>query len=116
MLEQRLEQEVLVAGQVERLAAEQDTRLVRAQFEACSSGRCSLRRQSPQHDPDARHQLARGKRLGDVVIGADFQADDAVDLVAARGQENHRHVRELAQLAAYFEAVHVGQADVEHNQ
>src|SRR2546427_8230315 len=35
---------------------------------------------------DARQQLADGKRLGDIIVGAELEADDFVDLLAARGQ------------------------------
>ena len=33
---------------------------------------------------NARHQFARLERFGQVVIGAHFEADDAIDRVAAR--------------------------------
>ena len=38
--------------------------------------------------------------LGRVIVGADFQADDAVDLLAQRGQHDDRHLRIGAQVAA----------------
>jgi hypothetical protein len=31
---------------------------------------------------DPAHQLARAERFGEIVVGADFQADDPVDLSA----------------------------------
>src|SRR5258705_6307048 len=34
-----------------------------------------------QHRPDARQKFSRTERLGDVVVGAQFQPDDRVDLV-----------------------------------
>ena len=50
------------------------------------------RRTPPQHRLDARHELARIERLREVVVGADFEPDDAVDVVAFRGQHDDRHV------------------------
>ena len=69
-----------------------------------------------QHDLDARQQLARVERLGQVVVGAHLQADDAVGLVAARGQHDHRDFRLRAQLAAQRQPVVAGQHHVEHDQ
>eukprot|EP01133_Synstelium_polycarpum_P010450 gene10449-12166_t len=111
------------------LAVEQHPRLQRAQLEArgrrsqswAGYRHASLARglrgtRAAQDDADARHQFARRKRLGDVIVGADFQAHDAVDFIAAGGQEDHRHVGKLAQPAARFQAAHVRQSDVEHHQ
>ena len=60
-------------------------------------------------------ELARAERLGDVVVGAELEAEDAVDLAVAGGEEQHRHVARGAQSAAHLEAVDVGQADVEQH-
>jgi hypothetical protein len=38
-------------------------------------------------------QLARLEGLGQVVVGAEFQADHAVHQLAARGEHQHRHCR-----------------------
>ena len=60
---------------------------------------------------------SRGReRLGDVVVGAQLEAEHAVDLAVAGGEEQHRHVLVGADAAAHLEAVDVGQADVEHHQ
>jgi hypothetical protein len=58
------------------------------------SGRCRAvaARAAPQDGAHARQQLARGEGLGDVVVGAELEADHAVDLVAARSEEEHRHL------------------------
>ena len=50
------------------------------------------RRAAPQHRLDARDELARIERLREVVVGADFEPDDAVDVVAFRGEHDDRHV------------------------
>ncbi len=76
------------------------------------------RRAAPAQDAaHARDQLARRERLGDVVVGAELEADDAVDLVAARSEEDDRHVAvRLAQAPEDLEPARIGQADVEDHQ
>ncbi len=71
---------------------------------------------APQHGLHASGQLARAERLGHVVVGAELEAGDAVGLVVARGQHDHRQARAGADAAADLEAVDAGQADVEHDQ
>ena len=65
---------------------------------------------------DARHQLARGERLGDVVVGAQLQAEDLVELLAARRQHDDRDVALGADALADLEPVEPGQHQVEHHQ
>ena len=72
---------------------------------------------APQHGLDPGHHLARREGLGQVVVAADLQPDDPVDLVVARGHEQHRRpVAALAQPPAQLDAVEVGQPDVEDDQ
>jgi hypothetical protein len=52
-----------------------------------------------QHGAHARQQLARLEGFGQVVVGAHFQADDAVHRVALGGQHDHRHARRIARQA-----------------
>ena len=71
----------------------------------------------PQHGPHPGDQLARIERLAEIVVGADLKADDAVDVLFQRGQENDGHVRALgAQIPAHIEPRAVGQHDVEHDE
>ena len=72
---------------------------------------------SPQHGLDARHELARVERLGQVIVGAHLETDDAVDVLALRGQhdDGHRFARR-AQAAAYREPVLAGQHEVEDHE
>ena len=44
-----------------------------------------------QHRMDARHEFARIEGLGQVVVGADLQADDAVHVVALGGEHDDGH-------------------------
>src|SRR5581483_10819548 len=71
---------------------------------------------TPQDGADAGHQLARVEGLGKIIVGAEFQADDAVDILAARREHDHGHFAFAAQLTEYLEAIHAGEHDVEHHQ
>ena len=72
---------------------------------------------APQERLDPAHQLAQPERLGQVVVGAELEADDLVDLVVARRQDEDRHLGAgRAEAAEDLEAVHAGQADVEHDE
>jgi hypothetical protein len=59
---------------------------------------------------------ASSSRLREVVVGAHFQPDDAIGLLAARGEQDDRHARAGAQVAAQLEAVVPGQHQVEDHQ
>ena len=65
---------------------------------------------------DAAHELARGERLGDVVVGAELEAEDAVDLVAARGQHDDGDVGGGAQVRAMSSPDLPGKHDVEDDE
>ena len=69
-----------------------------------------------QHALHAREQLAQVERLADVVVGAHFQPDDAVDHLARRGDHDDRHLVALAQPAREREAVFAGQSHVEQHE
>jgi len=64
---------------------------------------------------NARDELAEPEGLHDVVVGAEFEADDPVHLLRTRGHDDDRHVGTGAQLAAHVEAVDVGEAEVEQH-
>ena len=68
---------------------------------------------------DAGHQFARAERLGDVVVAADFKAENAIDLIGSRRQKNDRRAREfggLADLPAKIEPILPGQHHVQHDE
>ena len=71
---------------------------------------------APQDRAQPRQQFARLERLRQIVVGADLEPDHAVHGVAARGQHQDRHVGGLADAAADFEPVGVGQHQVEHQR
>ena len=66
---------------------------------------------------DPAHELAQAERLGQVVVGAELEPDDLVDLVVAGGQHEDRHLGAgRPQPAQDLEAVHPGQAHVEDDE
>ena len=69
-----------------------------------------------QMGAQAGEQHVDAERLGDVVVGARFEAEDGVGIGIGGGQHDHRRAHALAahQLAE-LAAVHVGQADVEQH-
>ena len=74
-------------------------------------------RSTSAHDgPHARHELARGERLDHVVVGAELEADDPVDLLTARGQHDDRNVGLGPDQAAEVSSVPVGEHHVQQDQ
>ena len=57
--------------------------------------RAARRLRAAEHRAHARQQLARVERLGQVVVGAELEADDLVDVVALGGEHDHRQRRQL---------------------
>ena len=75
--------------------------------------------EAAQHGFHAGNEFARAERLGDVVVGAEFESEDAVGFAAFRGQKNYRdrgQACSLADGAAEFEAVFAGDHDVENEE
>ncbi len=75
--------------------------------------------QAAQQGLDAGLQLARLEGLGQVVVGTEFEAEDAVHRFAAGRQHQHRQALVLAfaaQLAAEVQAIAIGQHQVEHEE
>ena len=110
----------LAAGQLAPHAA--DAHLARAAIDgqALEAQRLGARRRRPPRAPQdraqARQHLARVERLRQVIVGAELQPHDAVQVVAARGQHQHRHVGLRADAAADLEPVHVGQHHVQDHR
>ena len=61
-------------------------------------------------------ELGEGERLGHVVVGADAEADDLVQLAVARAQHQHGGRGLLAEDAADLEAAELGEHQVEHDE
>src|SRR6478752_6248126 len=62
---------------------------------------------SAGHRVDARDHLAKAERLDYVVVRAELEPDDAVDLLSTRGDDDDRDIRPLAELSAHGEAVDI---------
>ena len=69
-----------------------------------------------QDSAHPRHHFARRERLQDVIVRPHLQADDAVGLLVAAGQHDHRDVRARPQAAQEVEAASVGQNEVEDDE
>jgi len=72
--------------------------------------------EAAKHGFDAGDEFAGTEGLGDVVVGADFKAEDAVGLAAFGGEKNDGNAGEaggLADGAAKLEAVAAGDHDIE---
>jgi hypothetical protein len=69
-----------------------------------------------QHALDRASSSRGSNGLGDVVVGADLEADDAVDDVARRGDHDDADVVALAQEARQRQPVLAGHADVEQDE
>ena len=71
---------------------------------------------APQYGPDPCEELAEAERLDDVVVCAELQADDPVDLLALGGDDDDRHVGAGAQQPADLGPVDVGEPEVEQHE
>ena len=74
------------------------------------------RRRAAQDALHARRELAGRERLRDVVVRAELEPDDAVRLLAAGGQHDHREVRARADPAAELEPVRAREHHVEDDE
>ena len=69
-----------------------------------------------QDGADAGVELAQAEGLGDVVVGAELEADDAVDLLlAVAGDDDDGNVGDRPDLAQEVEAVLAAEAEVEQD-
>ena len=65
---------------------------------------------------DARHQFPGVERLRKVIVGAQFEPDDAVFILAARRQHQHRQARFTPDAPQDLKTIEAGQHDVENHQ
>ena len=68
-----------------------------------------------QRRAQARQQFADGERLFDIIVGAEIERGDLLGLAVARRQDEDRRGSEFARLGQHVLAVHVGQAEIEHD-
>jgi hypothetical protein len=60
-------------------------------------------------------QLAQAEWLYDVIIRANFEADDAIDRIRARGDHDDVGIREAAEPPTDLKTIHVRQGQVEYD-
>ena len=70
----------------------------------------------PQNRADAGQQGPGAEGLGDVVVGAQLQSHQLVDLLGTSGQHDDRDVRVPPQAPADLQTVQLRQHEVEHDQ
>ena len=68
-----------------------------------------------QRGAHAGEELVHAERLGDVVVGSRVERVDLVGLFATDGEHDDRNLGPAAQAADDFDAVNVGQSDVEQH-
>ena len=120
MLDEVAEELELEAGELDRGAAAQHHGAAEVGVHGAEDHGVGARRGgagAAEQRLDARQQLAHVERLGQVVVGAELEADDAVDDLPARGQHQQRRLHAAsAEVAADVEAVLARQRDVEDQQ
>ena len=130
VLGELLEQFELLVAQRQRRAVEPDfasipVEVERSDGDATATAGGVARLRSGQGGPaqdrlDARRQLARMKRLAEVVVRPEFESDDAVDVLGAGGQHQDRGVADWGCVGAEFPRDFVArlfrQHQVEHDQ
>ena len=95
------------------LAVEVDRQVVGRERRRHADGRRQLGAAQDGLDPG--QQLQWTERLGDVVVGADLQAPNLVQLLAARRQHQDRRVGDLADPPQHLEPIQARQADVQQH-
>ena len=119
VLGQHGQQVELGAGEADRLSGAGNAVAVEIDLQIAGAYESRLVDAAPhaaQHCSHAGHKLTRREGLGDIVVRAQLQADEAVGLFDAGGEHNDRHVRPAPQRAADVQAIHSRQVQVEHNQ
>ena len=87
-----------------------------AVLELLGLGAPALGRRPAEDALHARDELTRVERLRHVVVGADLESDDLVDVLVTRREHEDRDVRGLANPPAELDAVAVRQVEVEDDE
>ena len=117
-LHQVVQQRHLAVGQRQRHPRDGAVMARRVHLQHTARARRALLRHAAAAQDGAHtgHQFTGRKRLGYVIITAQLERQHAVNLVLARGQEQHRRLGGRAQFAAHGQPVHFGQTDVQNDQ
>ena len=105
-------QEVELAGREhDRIPVLRDRPRRRVETEGSDLERVPLfPRAAPAHDgPDPSRELPRREGFDDVVVGAQLEPEDAIDLLPPRGEHHDRDIRSLTDLACEITSVSVRQ-------
>src|SRR5579871_3108657 len=116
-LRQRLQQQKFGDRQLDRLAVPQAVVPRRVQREASAADRLAWRGRrcagiaigragAPQNGLHPLDEQTLAERLVDVVVGAEVEAQDLVDLLVLRSEDDHRKLRGLPQAPQHLHAVH----------
>ena len=121
VLDQVLEQQELLGRQPHVLAVEGDGVAIGVDRDRPVAERRAGRgtARAAQQRRHARAQFLRAERLGDVVVGAELEARDAIGFLAARRQHDDRNGGDRrigAHRLADEQAVHAGQHQVEDDE
>ena len=113
----------LEGGQLDGLIIEQgdaprrvDSQRTHHQLAAVGLHAMVLPPATPGDGANAREEFAGRERLGQVIVGAHFEADDAVGFLAARGEHEDRHVGTVPDALEHLEAIHLRQHDIEDHR
>ena len=98
------------------MAGEVDLHGARLDPLSLAGGRAPIELSASQLGANPAQQLAYRERLGHVVVGADLEADDLVDLGVLRRQKDDRDGAPGPDLAADVEAAAPGHHDVEDQE
>ncbi len=80
-----------------------------------SLGGCVAAQAAAQNGSQPRQQFTRLEGLRQIVIGADFQAHNPINRIAAPRQHENRCVGAGPQPPAHIQPVHVGQHQIEND-
>src|SRR5450755_2001836 len=104
---QRIEQVELDPGQLHRLSTDPDLPRMHVDHQIAEIPELVAHHRlswPPLHRLDAHRQLPGGERLGDVIVGADSEAEHAVEFLVTGGQHDDVGVAELPHPAAHLDA------------
>src|ERR1700730_313272 len=118
MTQKMLEKLKFFSGQVHWAAAAKNLIAPEVDLDVAEGIAVHLLRESlraSQYGLDASEQFADGKRLGDVVIGAELKPDDLIHFLTASGEHDDRNRRPLGlELLAHIEPAHARHHHIEN--
>src|SRR5262245_297402 len=120
MAQEKFQKIEFFTGELDRFASAADLVAAEVDFDITESIAVLLLRQrlrAPEHGFDTSEQFANGKRLGDVVVGAELEADYFVHFLATGSEHDDGNRGPLGfELFANVEAAHSRHHDVEDDQ